>query len=290
VHLWLFMASFVVVPVVAHLVTFNAPSASAASALILGTASATVSLWSGHPLLGAAFLFFLATFLEFLLAYLVGLVVGAFGSSERTNYKEALRKSTAIEGSTFKKVGTQNKTRQLIGWSLVVALSVLELAAALGLPGMALVRSGIVPLTVQVAEFFPLVSEFASCAGVNETDVRTLLALNVVFLPLKFVCVLVALPPWTRISATHVSALAWKRFYAFMIGMVAVIPLVVWLAFKPTAYGLWSLNAKASALCQGGLAAFNVATLQSGFALLCLWVSASMFSAALSQGLKKDKG
>jgi hypothetical protein len=79
--------AFIVTPIVVHLCTFDLANGSAASALIVGISGAAIALWI-HSWEIALLIFFLASFVQFALAYVVGMVIHFFGSAQRSSFSE----------------------------------------------------------------------------------------------------------------------------------------------------------------------------------------------------------
>jgi hypothetical protein len=91
-----FIAAFIVVPVVWHWFDFDRARSAAGSALALGVGCAVHAWrWEGWQI--GTLVFFLASFLEFAVASIVGLVYWSFASAARTDYAERA-KSTPTPG------------------------------------------------------------------------------------------------------------------------------------------------------------------------------------------------
>ncbi len=103
-----------------------------------------------------------------------------------------------------------------------------------------------------------------------------MLALNVLFFPIKLVALLYA-HTWQVRNPDAGLRGAWNWFYLSMLALVATVPVVMWLSLTNDAAALPSLDRKLGALCHGGMNAFWAAQMQGGFALLGAWFSATVF-------------
>lgn len=172
---------------------------------------------------------------------------------------------------------TPNRQRLFIGWGIVIGLSLFELLAVLYGRPSALANYPVLTKFVSViGEWVPLVQSFSRCAARFDAGSGLMLALNVVFFPIKLAALYYAHPKKLSNPDKGLRAI-WGSFYMFLIALVATIPTYIWLLFAPGDSGLASINKKTSALCSGGLPAFMAEVVQGGFALLGAYVSLVIF-------------
>lgn len=172
------------------------------------------------------------------------------------------------------------KRRLVVGWGVVLFLVAIEF---LILKWPYLFHSytdlsGPSPLSF-MREHFTLVESFARCTKA-ETAVGFMLAVNVLFFPIKLVALLYA-HTWLVRNPDAGLRGVWNWFYLSMVALVATVPLVMWLSLTNEATALPSLDRKLHALCHGGMRAFLAAQMQGGFALLGAWFSATVFIGAM---------
>ncbi len=168
------------------------------------------------------------------------------------------------------------RSRLAVGWGVVLFLVAIEF---LILNRPHLFRSytdlsGPSPLSF-MRQHSTLVESFARCSTA-ETAVGFMLALNLLFFPVKLVALLFA-HTWHVRNPDDGLRGAWNWFYLSMLALVATVPVVMWLSLTNDAATLPSLDRKLSALCHGGMNAFLAAQIQGGFALLGAWFSATVF-------------
>jgi hypothetical protein len=166
------------------------------------------------------------------------------------------------------------RRRRYAGWAIVIVLSIVELVALFyGKPSELQRHPAAMAFVTVVGYSVPMVQAFTLCSAAANVGSGFMLALNVVFFPLKLAAIYLAHP---RRFLTYSRGLrgAFAGFYALLIGLVALVPTYIygWM-LAPGDYALPSLERKVSALCSGGVAAFLTATLQSGFALLCSYAA-----------------
>jgi hypothetical protein len=169
--------------------------------------------------------------------------------------------------------------RHFIGWGVFIFLSCLELLAALYARPSVLVQIPFLLVFVQqVGEWIPLVESFSRCAAKLDSGSGLMLALNVVFFPIKLAAVYYAHPKKMQNPDTGLKAV-FGTFYVFMIALVALVPTVLWFGgwFAPGDYGLASINNKVNAICHGGTSGFFATFLQGGFAITCAYMSLAIF-------------
>lgn len=172
------------------------------------------------------------------------------------------------------------KRRLVLGWGVVLLLVAVEF---LILNRPSLFRSytdlsGPSPLSF-MRQHFTLVESFARCSKA-ETAVGFMLALSVLFFPIKLVALLHA-HTWQVRNPDVGFRGVWNWFYLSMLALVGTVPLVMWLSLTNDASALPSLDRKLGALCHGGMNAFLAAQMQGGFALLGAWFSATVAIGAM---------
>ena len=166
----------------------------------------------------------------------------------------------------------------IVGWGIVVGLTFLEMLAVLfGKPSVLKAYPLIASFVAAVGEWIPLVQSFGRCAARVDAGSGLMLALNVVFFPIKLAALYFAHPK--KIANPD---RGWRGIfgvlYVFLIALVALVPTYIygWI-FAPGDSGLGAINKKTSALCHGGLSGFFSGMIQSGFSLLCAYVSLVIF-------------
>lgn len=114
-----FLALFVGIPVLWHWFDFDRAEVSARSAFVLGVGCAAFAGMRESWQIGIL-VFFLATLVEFAIAYTVGLIYGAFASAARSDYMEWLKSAEPSE------------KRNIIGAVGAIAIPLAILVAWLG--------------------------------------------------------------------------------------------------------------------------------------------------------------
>jgi hypothetical protein len=177
------------------------------------------------------------------------------------------------------------RRRRLIGWGVVVGLTMLELLAALlARPSVLQGYPFAAAFIDAVGDWIPVVESFSRCAATRDATSGLVLVLNFVFLPVKLAALCYAHPFFPRPTPYRGWRRAWAVTSAILVGALALVPLYLWSTLEPTVYGLRSLDRKIDALCSGGIDSFLAATLQGGFALLGAY-AAVLVIAAMLRGL-----
>jgi hypothetical protein len=171
------------------------------------------------------------------------------------------------------------RSRLIIGWSVVIGLSFLELMAAVyGRPSVLTPYPAITAFVAAVGQWVPMVHSFARCAARLDSGSGLMLALNMAFLPVKLMALYYAYPISLKSPDRGLKAFM-GGFYVLLYALVGLVPAYIWgYYFDPGDMGLNSLNRKASALCSGGFSGFTVALIQGGFALVCAFFSLILFA------------
>lgn len=171
------------------------------------------------------------------------------------------------------------RSRLIIGWGIVIGLSLLELTAALyGRPSVLATYPAIAAFVGATGQWVPMVQSFAHCAARFDAGSGLMLALNVAFFPVKLIALYCAYPIRLEILHKGLKAL-FGGFYVLMYALVGLVPAYIWgYYFDAGDMGLNSLNRKASALCAGGWSGFTTQLVQGGFALVCAFFSVILFT------------
>lgn len=171
-------------------------------------------------------------------------------------------------------------TRRLVGWGIVVTLCFLELLAALYAAPSVLIRTPwVLGLVEKIGEWVPLVQSFSRCAAKLDSGSGLMLALNVIFFPIKLGAIYYAHPKKLQNPDKGWKA-AFGTFYVFLIALVALVPILLFYVGwgnVAESTGLSSIDRKMVALCRGGTAGFIASVIQGGFAMLGAYVSLIIF-------------
>jgi hypothetical protein len=169
----------------------------------------------------------------------------------------------------------KGKPRVAAGWTVVLCLTLVELAAVThGTPSAIRRYPALGEFVTTVGQWVPMVQSFDRCAAASNAGTGLMLALMAVFFPIKLAAIYYAHPQKLS-NPDRGWRGAFGMFYVVLFALVGLVPAYVfgWI-FSPGGSGLASIDRKTSLLCGGGLPAFVTGTMQSSFALLCAYASA----------------